>query len=156
MEIYLSLGSNLGDRRHNLTQAIEILSEKLKTSYKAVSGFLETDPWGFESEDKFLNAVVCFELNDNNAWTPLSFLALCKEIEKDMGREEAKLYNEKGVRVYSSRLIDIDILFWGNKRVNLPELTIPHKLMSSRDFVMIPLREIASNQVVSAFPEIFN
>lgn len=155
MEVYLSLGSNLGDKERNLSQAIEMLSERLKTSYKALSSFLETNPWGFESEEKFLNAVVCFEIHDNSTWTPLDFLGLCKEIEKNLGRKEAMLYNERGERIYSSRLIDIDILFWGKERIDLPELTIPHKLMSKRDFVMIPLTEIVSKDVVFTFPEVF-
>lgn len=155
MEVYLSLGSNLGDRERNLAQAIEQLSERLKTPYKALSSFLETEPWGFESNDKFINAVICYELAECSEWTPLSFLALCKQIERILGRKETENHNEKGERIYSSRLIDIDILFWGKERINLPELTIPHKLMSNRDFVMIPLKEIASNQVISSFPEIF-
>ncbi len=155
MEIYLSLGSNLGDRERNLTQAIEQLSKRLKTPYKALSSFLETEPWGFESKEKFINAVVCYELDDNTELTPLYLLGQCKEIEASLGRVDRPEFDIDGKRIYSSRLIDIDILFWGNERINMDNLTIPHKLMGERDFVMIPLKEIASEKVLYAFPEIF-
>ena len=62
VELYLSLGSNLGDRRLNIEHAISMLNVELKTPYKAVSSLLETEPWGFESDDRFLNAAVLYEL----------------------------------------------------------------------------------------------
>lgn len=120
---------------------------ELKTPYKAVSSFIETEPWGFESEDKFINAAVLYELELPKGYNPeaegLMILEICKDIERKMGRTELPKYDEKGERIYTSRPIDIDILLFGDNRIDTPELTVPHKLMYEREFVMIPLREIA-------------
>ena len=120
---------------------------ELKTPYKAVSSFIETEPWGFESEDKFINAAVLYELELPKGYNPeaegLMILEICKGIERKMGRTELPKYDEKGNRIYTSRPIDIDILLFGDNRIDSPELTVPHKLMYEREFVMIPLREIA-------------
>lgn len=149
VELYLSLGSNQGDRAHNLEAAISCLNIELKTPYKAVSSFMETEPWGFESDEKFLNAVVLYELrmpvNFNAEAEGLMILEICKDIERRMGRTGGPLYDEKGERVYSSRPIDIDILLLGDCRIDCEELTVPHKHMYDRDFVMIPLREIITD-----------
>lgn len=149
VELYLSLGSNQGDRVHNLEAAISCLNIELKTPYKAVSSFMETEPWGFESDEKFLNAVVLYELrmpvNFNAEAEGLMILEICKDIERRMGRTGGPLYDEKGERVYSSRPIDIDILLLGDCRIDCEELTVPHKHMYDRDFVMIPLREIITD-----------
>ena len=72
-------------------------------------------------------------------------LEICKDIERRLGRTGIPQYNEKGERIYASRPIDIDILLFGENRIDCPELTIPHKLMHERDFVMIPLKEIKSD-----------
>ena len=107
---------------------------------------METEPWGFESEDKFLNAAVLYELRLRKGYNPeaegLMILEICKDIERRLGRTGKPQYNEKGERVYTSRPIDIDILLLGNDNIDCEELTVPHKLMKERDFVMIPLREI--------------
>ena len=70
-------------------------------------------------------------------------LEICKKIERKLGREGVPQYNENGERIYRSRPIDIDILLFGDHKIDCPELTVPHKLMYERDFVMIPLQEIA-------------
>ena len=70
-------------------------------------------------------------------------LEICKDIERKMGRTEPPKYDEKGERIYASRPIDIDILLLGDNKIDCPELTVPHRLMYEREFVMIPLREIA-------------
>ena len=70
-------------------------------------------------------------------------LEICKKIERKLGREGVPQYNENGERIYTSRPIDIDILLFGDHKIDCPELTVPHKLMYERDFVMIPLQEIA-------------
>ena len=123
-----------------------MLNIELKKPYKAISSILETEPWGFESENKFLNAVVLYELDLPEGYNAeaegLMVLEICKDIERKLGRTGEPQYDEKGERVYTSRPIDIDILLFGDDRIECPELTVPHKLMYERDFVMIPLKEI--------------
>ena len=151
VELYLSLGSNQGDRGQNIETALSLLNIELKTPYKAVSRLLETEPWGFESSDKFLNAAVLYELYLPKGYNPeaegLMILEICKDIERRLGRTGKPQYNEKGERVYTSRPIDIDILLLGDNEIDCEELTVPHKLMFERDFVMIPLKEILSHQI---------
>ena len=148
VDVYLSLGSNMGDRAENIENAISLLNIELKTPYKAVSSLLETEPWGFESEQKFLNAAVHYQLQFKEGYNPeaeaLMILEICKDIERRLGRKEVLEYDEAGERIYHNRPIDIDILLFGEHRIDCPELTIPHKLMYERDFVMIPLKEIFS------------
>ena len=119
---------------------------ELGTPYKRVSSLLETDPWGFESLDKFMNAAVMYELDLPKGYNPeaegLMILEICKDIESRLGRTGKPQYDEEGKRIYASRPIDIDILLFGDERIDCPELTVPHKLMYERDFVMIPLNEI--------------
>ena len=147
VDVYLSLGSNMGDRAANIENAISLLNIELKTPYKAVSSLLETEPWGFESEQKFLNAAVHYQLQLKEGYNPeaeaLMILEICKDIERRLGRKEGLEYNEAGERIYHNRPIDIDILLFGDHKIDCPELTIPHKLMYERDFVMIPLKEIS-------------
>ena len=123
-----------------------MLNVELGTPYTAVSSLLETEPWGFESEDKFLNAAVRYQLRLRKGYNPeaegLMILEICKDIEKRLGRTGKPQYDEKGERIYSDRPIDIDILLFGDNKIDCEELTVPHKLMYERDFVMIPLREI--------------
>ena len=148
VQLYLSLGSNQGDRRQNIEFALSLLNIELKTPYKAVSSMIETEPWGFESEDRFINAVVLYELNLPKGYNPeaegLMILETCKNIERKLGRTGEPQYDSEGKRIYTSRPIDIDILLLGNDRIDCPELTVPHKLMWERDFVMVPLREVLS------------
>ena len=144
--LYLGLGSNQGDRVLNIEHAVSMLNVELKTPYKAISSLLETEPWGFESQEKFMNAVVLYELELPEGYNPeaegLMILEICKDIERRMGRTGEPQYDEKGERIYKDRPIDIDILLFGDNRIDCPELTVPHKLMYERDFVMIPLKEI--------------
>ena len=146
VDLYLSLGSNMGDREANIETAISLLNIELKTPYKAVSSLLETEPWGFESDRKFLNAAVLYELTLPQGYNPeaegLMVLEICKDIERRLGRTGGPEYGEGGERIYHNRPIDIDILLFGDHRIDCPELTVPHKLMYERDFVMIPLKEI--------------
>ncbi|MBE6250519.1 MAG: 2-amino-4-hydroxy-6-hydroxymethyldihydropteridine diphosphokinase [Bacteroidales bacterium] len=149
VDLYLSLGSNQGDRAQNMEYALSLLNIELKTPYKAVSSFIETDPWGFESDEKFLNAAVHYQLRFPKGYNPeaecLMILEICKDIERRLGRVGEPEYDEKGERIYRSRPIDIDILLFGDNRIDCPELTVPHKLMYERDFVMVPLREILTS-----------
>lgn len=146
VRLFLSLGSNQGDRKHNIDAAISMLNIELKTPYKAVSSYIETQPWGFESDEMFINAVVLYELQLPKGYNPeaegLLILEICKKIERKLGRKGEPQYDSEGCRIYTSRPVDIDILMLGDDRIDCPELTVPHKLMKERDFVMIPLNEI--------------
>ena len=147
VDLYLSLGSNQGDRAQNIETAVSLLNMELKTPYKAVSSLLETEPWGFESDQKFLNAAVHYELWLRKGYNPeaegLMILEICKDIERRLGRTGGPEYSAEGERIYHNRPIDIDILLFGDHKIDCPELTVPHKLMYDRDFVMIPLNEIS-------------
>ena len=146
VDLYLSLGSNKGDKRKNIEDALSLLNIEFGTPFKAVSSLIETDPWGFESDEKFVNAAVYYELEFKEGYNPeaegLMILEICKSIERRLGRTGNPQYDEKGERVYSDRPIDIDILLFGDNKIDCEELTVPHKLMYERDFVMIPLKEI--------------
>ena len=135
--IYLGLGTNLGYRQENLTRAIEALSLALGTC-KAQSSFLETEPWGFESENGFLNCVVAFDTE----LTPTELLDTTERIERELGRTVKSTCGN-----YHDRLIDIDILLYGDTVMKSERLTIPHPLMHLRDFVLMPLAEIAPDTV---------
>ena len=123
-----------------------MLNIELGTPYKRISSLIETEPWGFESDDKFINAAVMYELELPNGYNPeaegLMILEICKDIERRLGRTGKPQYDEEGKRIYTSRPIDIDILLFGDNKIECEELTVPHKLMFERDFVMVPLKEI--------------
>ena len=159
VELYLSLGSNMGDRSLNIEHAVSMLNVELNRPYRAISSLLETEPWGFEAENMFLNAAVLYELELPRGYNAeaqgLMVLEICKDIERRLGRTAKPQYDEDGERIYTSRPIDIDILFLGGNRIDTEELTVPHKLMKKRDFVMIPLREIATEGIRDSFKEIF-
>ena len=146
VELYLSLGSNQGDRRKNISDALSLLNIELGTPYKAVSSFIETDPWGFDSDEKFINAAVLYELELKRGYNPeaegLMILEICKDIERRLGRTGQPQFDSSGKRIYTSRPIDIDILLFGDNSIDCEELTVPHKLMYEREFVMKPLNEI--------------
>ena len=146
VELYLSLGSNQGDREWNIETALSLLNIELKTPYKAVSSIYETEPWGFDRSAKFLNVAVLYALELPKGYNPeaegLMILEACKEIERKLGRIGGPEYDERGDRVYHDRPIDIDILLLGDNIIDCEELTVPHKLMYERDFVMKPLSEI--------------
>ena len=150
VELYLSLGSNQGDRRLNIEHAVSMLNIELKRPYKAVSSIIETEPWGFDSDEKFLNAVVMYELEMPKGYNAeaeaLMILEICKGIEWKLGRTGSPQYDAEGNRIYTSRPIDIDIVLFGDNRIDCPELTVPHRHMYDRDFVMIPLKEINNKQ----------
>ena len=137
--LYLSLGTNLGDRRQNLKSALELIDREVGTVVSA-SDIIETDPWGFESPNPFLNMVVKVETD----LKPLEVLDVTQEIERQLGRATKSVNGE-----YHDRLIDIDILLYDDLVMDTPELTIPHPLMYERKFVMEPLAQIAPELVKS-------
>lgn len=132
--VFLSLGSNLGNREDNLHQAIERLQQRGLKVVKT-SRFYETPPWGYLDQPTFVNAVI----ETLTVLSPEDLLRSIKQIELDMGRVE----NFK----WGPRLIDIDILFYDEIVMVSPKLTIPHSLMHKRGFVLLPMTEIAPNYV---------
>ena len=156
VSVYLGLGSNLGDRRKNVERALELLDAGFGCHYTALSRLIETKAWGFKG-DKFLNACVLYRIYRKGSPEEQGheILALCKEIERTLGRDEKPEYDSDGHRVYHNRSIDIDILFYGTERIDTEDLIVPHPLIGERDFVKIPLAEIAKPSLRSAFPEYF-
>ena len=161
-EVYLSLGSNLGDREQQLKQAIRFIDERIGEVVRQ-SSFIETEPWGFQSDHRFLNAAICC-LTDK---TPREVLQLTQQIERDLGKTKAHATRRAPQSSalspqpssitphpsslspqpsYFNRPIDIDILLYDDWKVDEPDLKIPHPLMHQRDFVMIPLKEILTEQ----------
>ncbi|MDE5740542.1 MAG: 2-amino-4-hydroxy-6-hydroxymethyldihydropteridine diphosphokinase [Bacteroidaceae bacterium] len=130
--VYLSLGTNLGDKEQNLLSAISEIGRRIGP-IKAQSAFLVTEPWGFESENTFLNAAVRVE----TALSPIALLDETQQIERTLGRTHKTADGQ-----YHDRIIDIDILLYDDLHIATPRLTIPHPHMHKRDFVLIPLHEI--------------
>ena len=138
-QVYLGLGSNIGDRRQCIADAIRLISERVGAVLRQ-SSMIETEPWGFQSKHKFLNGVILCETDKS----PREVLALTQQIERDLGRKKkshSSLLTPHSSR-YHDRPIDIDILLYDDLTVDEPDLKIPHPLMHERDFVMIPLNEI--------------
>ena len=143
-EVYLGLGSNLGDRETMITRAIELIGEKVGLVI-CQSSLIETDPWGFESENKFLNGVILVE----TTLTPRQLLKVTQKIERELGKRRKHATQRSQLSTLHSPLstfhdrpIDIDILLYDDLTVDEPDLKIPHPLMHERDFVMIPLKQI--------------
>ena len=136
-EVYLGLGSNLGDREAVLLQAIDLIDERVGQVLRR-SSFIETEPWGFESANRFLNAAVCCE----TTLTPREVLQATQQIERDLGKRKRHATKRQKELNYQDRPIDIDILLYDDLIVDEPDLKIPHPLMHQREFVMRPLNEI--------------
>lgn len=152
VDVFFSLGSNMGDREDHLETAVAMMVDAFGTRPRRVSKTIETKSWGFESAD-FLNNCVLFRLIRPGSMTPAEhaqrILEQVKRIERILGRaEEAIKTREDGTREYHDRPIDIDILFYGTESINTETLTIPHPLIKERDFVKIPLKEIASEDIL--------
>lgn len=130
--VYLGLGTNIGNKRKNMVTAAALLAERAG-DVLSLSSFYETEPWGFASENTFLNAALELETD----CSPMELLRLTQQIEREMGR------TQKSDGSYHDRIIDIDILLYGNEVVHHEDLVVPHPLMQQRLFVMQPLAEIA-------------
>jgi 2-amino-4-hydroxy-6-hydroxymethyldihydropteridine diphosphokinase len=130
-KVFLSLGSNLGDRVATIQAAKNKISESIG-SIRSVSSVFETEPWGFDSEDKFLNLVLFVESD----LSPSGILGRILMIESQLGRIRCE-------EEYKSRTIDIDILLYDNEIIDMETLTIPHPKMHERRFVLVPLAEIS-------------
>lgn len=132
---YLLLGGNLGDKEQNLKQAIVLLEQKLGSTAKKSNIFI-TAAWGNENQPEFYNQAICIK-------TILSATELLKtvlETEEQMGRKRT---NDK----WQERIIDIDILFYNNEVLDLPDLKIPHPFIQERKFVLVPMNEIAGELI---------
>lgn len=139
-KVYLGLGSNLGNREENLQIAQGFIEEKFDTII-SLSSIYETAAWGLTEQNAFLNQVICIE----TTFHPTDVLQIVLEIEKSMGR----IREQK----WGARIIDIDILYYSNKIITLPNLSIPHPFIQERRFVLVPLCEIAGEFIHPKFQQ---
>jgi 2-amino-4-hydroxy-6-hydroxymethyldihydropteridine diphosphokinase len=133
-EVYIALGSNMGDRAENLAKALTHLQGFLEVIEK--SSVYETPPWGVHEQPAFLNQVI----RGTTTLSPVDLLDSLKKVENEMGRV-------KTVR-NGPRNIDLDILLYDDLQISLPNLTIPHALMRERAFVLVPMAEIAPKRMI--------
>jgi 2-amino-4-hydroxy-6-hydroxymethyldihydropteridine diphosphokinase len=130
--VFIGLGTNVGeDLQHNLREALEAIGTLPGTKVVRVSSFLSTEPWGATDQPRFLNAVA----EIRTELEPLPLLHALKQLESELGR--VPTYR------WGPRAIDFDIILYGERVADLPELRIPHPRYREREFVMVPLREIA-------------
>jgi len=122
----------------NLRRAVKLIGERVG-EVEAKSTVIETEPWGFKSKNKFLNAAI----RVNTSLTPRQVLETTQQIEREMGRTQKSVNKE-----YHDRIIDIDILLYDDITIDEPDLKIPHPLMQERDFVMTPLREVTKSEIL--------
>lgn len=134
--VYLSLGSNLGDRVGYIQQATSLLSANPDINIVATSSFYETEPWHMDTEKWFVNAV----MQIITQLPPERLLLECQRIETFLGREHISDKER-----FADRVIDIDILFYDKKMMKSENLTIPHPLLHKRAFVLVPMLEIAED-----------
>lgn len=132
-EVYLGFGSNLGNRKENLKQAIKLLADHPKISVEKISSIYESAPVEMESTHKFLNGVVKLQ----TFLVPLKLTACLQEIEERLGRPK----KEKGQK--QDRTIDLDVLFYNDLVFSVPSLTVPHPQAHRREFVLLPMLELA-------------
>lgn len=144
MIAYLGIGTNLGDRTANLSRAVALIAEQAGRVL-ACSSFVKSKPWGFDSENTFLNAVVAID----TPHTPHQLLAVTQAIEKSMGRQHKTTNGH-----YTDRIIDIDILLYGNLTIDTSDLKIPHPHILKRPFVYEPLQEIAPDIIIAGNNEL--
>ena len=138
-KVYLCLGGNVGDTRHYLEQTISMIESRIGTALQKSSVYW-SEPWGFSAEQMFLNQIVVVE----TALEPEVVLEHCLQIETELGRTRSG-------NGYEPRVIDIDIIFFGSRIIDSPNLKVPHPLMHQRNFVLKPLCEIAPDFVHPVF-----
>ncbi|HEY8161916.1 MAG: 2-amino-4-hydroxy-6-hydroxymethyldihydropteridine diphosphokinase [Methylocystis sp.] len=136
MRVGFGLGSNIGDKPGNIRKALDLIETREIARLTAISRIYRTPPWGVTDQGDFANACAVGE----TAFSPHELLAAVKKIEADMGREPS--------RRWGPRLIDVDILFLGDHTFDDPELTLPHRELFGRGFVLMPLVEIAPDLVL--------
>lgn len=158
IEIYFSLGSNLGERKENILEAVKMLDREIGLPHFVLSSLLETEPWGGAEGGLFINCVAGYKVplaGQSPVLYCTSLLGKCKSIEAFLGRDDEPEYDKEELRIYKARTIDIDILFYGEEKFTTPRLLIPHRFIGQRDFVLEPLKQIATQNLKTAFPEFF-
>jgi 2-amino-4-hydroxy-6-hydroxymethyldihydropteridine diphosphokinase len=131
-EVYLLLGSNLGDREYYISEAVKLISERAG-EIKRSSAYYETASWGKTDQPDFINQALCLD----TSLSAKQLLITILEIEKHLGRERKVKWG--------SRIIDIDILFYGDSIIEHPDLVVPHRFLHKRAFALFPLVEIAGD-----------
>ena len=131
MEVYLGLGSNMGNRTANLDKAVKAIAGLDDCMVCSLSSIYETEPWGDKNQSAFLNQVMRVETQ----LEPKAFLSACQRIESKLGRERG--------RRWGPRTMDIDLLLYGDRVVNEDTIQVPHPQLQKRRFVLVPLAEIA-------------
>lgn len=142
-KLFLALGTNLGDRERNLEEALAHL-DAIFGARAALSPIINTAACGFDGPD-FLNCIVVYETRRR----PATILKICKQIESQMGRTDAPEYDENGSRVFHDRIIDIDILYYGDKVINTPDLIIPHPQVQTRPYIKELLDAVSVKKLYS-------
>lgn len=135
--VFLGLGTNLGRKEENIQRAIRMVGERIG-SVVAQSALYHSEPWGFQSENRFVNAAICC----CTSLSPHELLHATQQIEREMGRRHKSTDGQ-----YHDRIIDIDILYYDSLTLHTPSLTIPHPHISERAFVLAPLAEIAPGHI---------
>ena len=138
-KVYLCLGGNIGDTRNYLQNAVAMIGRRIGRVVSQ-SAVYQSEPWGFNAEQMFLNQVVVAE----TGLEPHAVLELCLQIEAELGRTRSG-------NGYEPRTIDIDIVFFGQQIINQPDLQVPHPLMHRRNFVLRPLCDVAADFVHPVF-----
>ncbi len=139
MKAWLGLGSNLQQPAEQLRQALDRLGDTEGVEILATSSFYRTPPWGDEQQDDFINAVVQIE----TGLAPIPLLRVVQSIENEMGRQRSE-------RRWGPRLIDIDLLLYGDQQYRSAELELPHPRMHERAFVLMPLSELDESLEIPA------
>ncbi len=134
-ELFLSIGTNLGNRQLNIDTALNLVGERIGTVLKK-SSIIETEPWGFSSENLFYNIAVKVETELQIS----QILFETKRIEKEMGRTSKSVSED-----FCDRIIDLDLIFFDNLVLTTQDLCLPHPKMTERLFVLQPMAEIAPN-----------
>lgn len=131
--LFLSLGSNLGNREENLNQAIQLIRQNISTNL-SISNIYETEPWGNLNQAGFLNLILKIEIS---SFLPHEILEKIQKIENELGRIRVEKWGE--------RCIDIDIIYLDDLILDDAQLVIPHPFMQERKFVLVPLADVASD-----------
>lgn len=141
--VYLSIGSNSGDRRALIGRAVAALSLRLNAVSIRTSDYYRSQAWGFESTNEFLNIAVVLQFERDREWTDKEAEALL-DITQSIERSISSVPHRNADGSYRDREIDIDIIAIDNQTISTPRLTVPHPLASRRPFVTIPLGQIKS------------
>jgi len=135
---YIALGSNLGDREAVFSEVLRAIDQESALELRGVSPIFETDPIGPGRQDAYLNAVLRLE----SALTPVELLDWLQAVESSLGRDRSS-----GAERWGPRVVDLDLLFFGERCIETPRLTVPHPRAHERPFVLIPMAAIAPEHV---------